>query len=111
MTIKRQDGKKGYAKPDQLEKVTDEEVKWAALGRKVGEFKAGDTVRFLGRSTIHGLNEHVGIITTIERTDGEFSPYRLSEPDFVDSKYDTWTSPEELELIAPVESVVNLRVA
>ncbi|MGG0757524.1 hypothetical protein [Brevibacillus laterosporus] len=111
VSIQDQDGLEGYAKPDQLEKVTDEEAKWASIGRKVGEFKVGDTVRFLGRSTIHGLNEHVGIITTIERTDGEFSSYRLSEPDFVDSKYDTWTSPEELELIAPVESVVNLRVA
>ncbi|MDN9010034.1 hypothetical protein [Brevibacillus laterosporus] len=111
LTIKRQDGKKGYAKHYQLEKATDEEAKWAALGRKVGEFKAGDTVRFLGHSHYHGLNEHVGIITTIERTNGEFSPYRLSMPDFVTSDYNTWTKPEELELIAPVESTVNLRVA
>ncbi|WP_157452820.1 hypothetical protein [Brevibacillus sp. SKDU10] len=112
LTIKRQDGKKGYARPYQLENVTDEEVKWAALGRKVGEFKAGDIVRFLGRRlNVHGLNEHVGIITTIERTDGARSPYRLSMPDFVTSDYNTWTKPEELELIAPVESTVNLRVA
>ncbi|MCZ0847780.1 hypothetical protein O0536_24320, partial [Brevibacillus laterosporus] len=110
-SIQDQDGLEGYAKPNQLEKATDEEGKWAALGRKVGEFKAGDTVRFLGRSNIHGLTEHVGIITTIERTDGRFSHYRLSMPDFVNSDYDTWTKPEELELIAPVESVVNLRVA
>ncbi|RCX22904.1 hypothetical protein DFP94_101493 [Fontibacillus phaseoli] len=46
-----------YAKPDQLEKVSAEEVaeieKWAAIGRKVGEFKRGDIVeakRSLGSS-------------------------------------------------------------
>lgn len=46
-----------YAKPDQLEKVSAEEVaeieKWAAIGRKVGEFKRGDVVeakRSLGSS-------------------------------------------------------------
>ncbi|MGG0793134.1 hypothetical protein ABE137_03780 [Brevibacillus laterosporus] len=111
-SIQDQDGLEGYAKPDQLEKVTDEEAKWATLGRQVGEFKVGDTVRFLGRrSGAHGLNGHVGIITTIERSNGFESPYRLNIPDFVDSDYNTWTKPEELELIAPVESVVNLRVA
>ncbi|AYK07739.1 hypothetical protein [Brevibacillus laterosporus] len=112
VSIQDQDDLEGYANPDQLEKATDKEAKWAALGRKVGEFKAGDTVRFLGRRLgVHGLNKHVGIITTIERTDGARSPYRLSMPDFVTSDYNTWTKPEELELIAPVESVVNLRVA
>lgn len=112
VTINKQSRGKGYAKPDQLEKVTDEEAEWAALGRKVGEFKAGDTVRFLGRrSGGHGLNGHVGIITTIERIDGVESPYRLNMPDFVNSVYGTWTGPEELELVAPVESSVNLRVA
>ncbi|WP_068792810.1 hypothetical protein [Brevibacillus laterosporus] len=112
VTIKRQNGSRGYAKPYQLEKATDKEAKWAEIGRKVGEFKEGDTVRFLGRrSGGHGLNRHVGIITTIKQSDGVESPYRLSKPDFVDSDYDTWTRPEELELIAPVESTVNLRVA
>ncbi|WP_146068566.1 hypothetical protein [Brevibacillus laterosporus] len=112
VTIKRQDGKKGYAKPDQLEKVTDEEAKWAALGRKVGEFKVGDTVRFLGHpGGIHGLNKHVGVITTIERISGSLVPYWLSKPGFVNDGNGTWTTADQLELIAPVESVVNLRVA
>ncbi|MCZ0847965.1 hypothetical protein O0536_25350, partial [Brevibacillus laterosporus] len=37
-SIQDQDGLEGYAKPNQLEKATDEEGKWAALGRKGGEF-------------------------------------------------------------------------
>ncbi|AUM66409.1 hypothetical protein C0R09_18825 [Brevibacillus laterosporus] len=111
VTIKRQDGKKGYAKPDQLEKVTDKEAKWAEIGRKVGKFKVGDTVRFLGASSCHGLNEHVGIITTVVDDDGTSMPYRLSKPAFVESTDGTWTKADQLELIAPVESVVNLRVA
>ncbi|MBG9788722.1 hypothetical protein [Brevibacillus laterosporus] len=45
VTIKRQDGAEGYANPDQLEKVTGEEAKWAVIGRKVGEFRPGDQVR------------------------------------------------------------------
>ncbi|QIC06135.1 hypothetical protein GOP56_11265 [Brevibacillus sp. 7WMA2] len=111
VTIERQNGSRGYAKPDQLEKATDEEVKWAALGRKVGKFKVGDTVRFLGASVCHGLNEHVGIITTVVDDDGTSMPYRLSKPAFVESTDGTWTKADQLELIAPVESSVNLRVA
>lgn len=111
VTIKRQNGSRGYAKPDQLEKVTDKEAKWAEIGRKVGKFKVGDTVRFLGASSCHGLNEHVGIITTVVDDDGTSMPYRLSKPAFVESTDGTWTKADQLELIAPVESVVNLRVA
>jgi len=39
----------GYAKPEQLEKLSAEEAaeieKWAAIGRKVGEIRAGDIVQ------------------------------------------------------------------
>ncbi|ATO50995.1 hypothetical protein P4V86_15470 [Brevibacillus laterosporus] len=111
-SIQDQDGLEGYANPDQLEKLTSEEAKWAALGRKVGEFKAGDTVRFLGHpGGIHGLNKHVGVITTIERISGSLVPYWLSKPGFVNDGNGTWTTADQLELIAPVESIVNLRVA
>ncbi|MFP3875736.1 hypothetical protein U5N54_03450 [Bacillus paralicheniformis] len=41
----------GYATPDQLELLPEEEVaeieKWAAIGREVGEYKAGDMVQYL----------------------------------------------------------------
>ncbi|MFD1270662.1 hypothetical protein ACFQ3Y_24945 [Paenibacillus motobuensis] len=49
----------GYAKPEQLEKVSAEEIaeierkqaeeaKWAAIGRKVNEYKRGDVVKCIG---------------------------------------------------------------
>lgn len=34
--------------PEQLEKVSEEEAKWAAIGRKVNEYKAGDLVKCVG---------------------------------------------------------------
>lgn len=41
----------GYATPDQLELLPEEEVaeieKWAAIGREVGEYKVGDIVQYL----------------------------------------------------------------
>lgn len=42
--IADKDGLEGYAKPEQLEKVNAEEEKWAAIGRKVNEYKRGDIV-------------------------------------------------------------------
>ncbi|MDE1454796.1 hypothetical protein PVN32_21860 [Bacillus paralicheniformis] len=42
---------RGCATPDQLEPLTEEEAaeieKWAAIGRKVGEYKVGDIVQYL----------------------------------------------------------------
>jgi len=41
----------GYATPDQLELLSEEEAaeieKWAAIGREVGEYKKGDMVQYL----------------------------------------------------------------
>ncbi|MEK3817462.1 hypothetical protein [Bacillus sp. FSL K6-1284] len=41
----------GYATPDQLEILTEEDAaeieKWAAIGRKVGEYRVGDIVQYL----------------------------------------------------------------
>ncbi|MGG3425829.1 hypothetical protein ABER84_08720 [Bacillus licheniformis] len=58
--VRRADGKNieitqvgapGYATPDQLELLPEEEAaeieKWAAIGREVGEYKAGDMVQYL----------------------------------------------------------------
>ena len=58
--VRRADGKNieitqvgapGYATPDQLELLSEEEVaeneKWAAIGREVGEYKIGDVVQSL----------------------------------------------------------------
>ncbi|UOY86848.1 hypothetical protein [Bacillus glycinifermentans] len=44
-------GMHGYATPDQLELLTEEDVaeieKWAAIGREVDEYKKGDVIQYL----------------------------------------------------------------
>jgi len=101
-----------YALPSDIVKVTAEELaeaaeaaKWAAIGRKVGEYKAGDVVKFVKVTGSHGLKDHVGITTEIVRDDkSDRLRYRLAKPTYVPSGDDTWTSAESLELIVPVES-------
>ncbi|WP_178023056.1 hypothetical protein [uncultured Paenibacillus sp.] len=48
-----------YATPEQLEKVSDEELaeieRWAAIGRKVGEFKRGDIVKITSTDKYDGV--------------------------------------------------------
>jgi hypothetical protein len=67
--------------------------KWAAIGRKPGEFKVGDVVRIDSHNFV-GKVEDVGDALLGIRDYG--GRYRGIEKD-------------EVELIAPVESVVNLR--
>jgi hypothetical protein len=84
--------------------------KWAAIGRKPGEFKVGDVVRYIGknpRGNALAVDGFKGIITTIERVSA--SDVKLTKPAFVKSGNDTWADKDDVELIAPVESVVNLR--
>ncbi|WP_434599973.1 hypothetical protein [Bacillus sp. PM43] len=61
----------GYATPDQLEILTEEEAaeierqqaeeaKWAEIGRKVGEYKKGDVVQFKDDYVAIGVVEDVG---------------------------------------------------
>ncbi|MGF7045736.1 uncharacterized protein YodC (DUF2158 family) [Paenibacillus sp. DS2015] len=112
--IERQsDGHIGYADPEQLEKVSAEEARWNAIGRKVGEYKAGDVVKYIGTTSAHGLRDNVGIITVIDReTDGSTLPYHLAKPSGTGKDgVDTWTRAESLELIAPVESLFNVITA
>ncbi|EMT54756.1 hypothetical protein I532_04090 [Brevibacillus borstelensis AK1] len=86
-------GYKGYADPDQLVKVTEEEAKWHAIGREVGQFKEGDIVRIVSKNVV-GKVEDVG--TSL-----------LGISDYSGKYYGP--DKECVELIAPVESVVNLR--
>src|SRR5690606_13669436 len=64
--IKTAASKAGFATPDQLEKVSAEEVaeieKWAAIGRKVNEFKRGDIVQGTG---VHSRNLEVGEVRDV----------------------------------------------
>jgi YD repeat-containing protein len=59
----------GYTAPDQIEKVSAEEVareaesaKWTAIGRKVGEFRKGDVIsaKTTEGGDICGIIEHIG---------------------------------------------------
>ncbi|ATO12220.1 hypothetical protein ACJGE4_15515 [Bacillus velezensis] len=61
----------GYATPDQLEILTEEEAakierqqaeeaKWAKIGRKIGEYKKGDVVQFKDDYVAIGVVEDVG---------------------------------------------------
>ncbi|MGO0707819.1 hypothetical protein [Bacillus velezensis] len=64
-------GGHGYATPDQLEILSEEEAaeierkqaeeaKWAEIGRKVGEYKKGDVVQFKDDYVAIGVVEDVG---------------------------------------------------
>jgi hypothetical protein len=80
-----------------------EEIRWAKIGRKPGEFKKGDIVRYTpytGR-TCHGLKDYPGIITEVDDVSGGF--IYVKKPEFVKSEYGTASDERELELIVPVE--------
>jgi len=89
------DGGPGYARPDQLERVEFEELKFAELGRKPGEFKKGDIVRVIdscvGRLVKGGLYEISG---------------HKGSTEYVTLDGMDWFA--EFELVAPVESRVDL---
>ncbi|TWJ96996.1 hypothetical protein CHCC20493_2514 [Bacillus licheniformis] len=92
----------GFAKPDQLELLSEEEVaeneKWAAIGREVGEYKIGDIVGYDDRTAFetNGFGEVVsesgGGTLRIEAVDnfGDVERYNVD--------------PDELNLIVPVEA-------
>ncbi|MFW5434305.1 hypothetical protein [Paenibacillus apiarius] len=95
------DGSDDYwYKPNQLEKVTEEVAKWAAIGRKVGEFKEGDIARVTPSG--RGDKGHpVGTIGVIEYCP-TWSKLRLR------AGGNLYSHTGNMELVAPVESVVNL---
>ncbi|MEK5323330.1 hypothetical protein [Aeribacillus sp. FSL M8-0254] len=88
-------GDSGYARPDQLDKVDFEELKFAELGRKPGEFKKGDIVRVID-SCGSPLKE--GGLYEISGHDGSIEYVTLDDMD--------WFA--KFELVAPVESRVDL---
>ncbi|MCY7780036.1 hypothetical protein MOB41_16680 [Bacillus haynesii] len=83
----------GFATPDQLELLPEEEVaeieKWAAIGREVGEYKVGDIVQYL----------YDGEICEVVDVD-EAGCVKVAT-----QKYGTCTENQSsIELIAPVEA-------
>ncbi|NHN31171.1 hypothetical protein [Paenibacillus agricola] len=105
-----------WFRPTQIERVSPAEVeavrkqaeksalkvaelaKWSAIGRKVGEIKAGDMVRVLNPL---GSSLEIGEITTVVTPDGTDSP---------DVRHKGGgTRYAEVELIAPVESLFSAK--
>jgi hypothetical protein len=121
--VKSLDSKKtAWFREETLIRATDEEVaeakrklaekenadKWAAIGRKPGEFKTGDVVRLLDDSALAGEASAIikrGDLGTLGE-EGAFGNFRFM---FRGVSSGNWVSPKRIELVAPVESVVNLR--
>ncbi|MEZ3605433.1 hypothetical protein OB894_01375 [Bacillus subtilis] len=84
----------GYATPDQLEILSEEEAaehkKWAEIGREVGEYKVGDVVRY-----DHGDNEICEVVDDTEdgRVGVQTKDYGICRE-----------KPDTLRLITPVEA-------
>jgi hypothetical protein len=89
------DGGPGYARPDQLEKVDFEELKFTKLGRKPGEIKKGDIVRVI--DSCAGLLKKGGLYE-ISGNEGK--------SEYVTLEGINWFA--EFELVAPVESRVDI---
>ncbi|WP_188069012.1 hypothetical protein [Brevibacillus brevis] len=85
------------------ERKKAEEAKWSAIGRKVGEFKDGDVVRVINGEGSRVPTGEIGIIAEIDRYNVMF---RVNTATI---KSENWQNRWDIELIAPVESVVNLR--
>ncbi|WP_338461622.1 hypothetical protein V5G20_17960 [Brevibacillus borstelensis] len=83
-------------KLEEKRRLHELEAKWHAIGRKVGEFKRGDVVK-----TLQEVGGHpVGTIGVIAKWEPDHSH-------LIEANGETYFH-MALELIAPVESVVNL---
>ena len=79
-----------------------EEDRWDKIGRKPGEFKEGDLVRFNPREGLtHGLIKYPSIITEVKRAEVGTV---LEKPSFVKNNVGTLTPKKDIELICPVEN-------
>lgn len=88
-----------------VRKETQEIAQWNAIGRKVGEYKAGDVVRVIKSCWIADTKE--GDITSIaELRRGGVALTQLNS-----SGVNAWVIAEEIELLAPVESLFNTTTA
>lgn len=103
-------GQPGYAKPNQLEKVSAEEIaklaeeaQWAKIGRKVGEYKAGDVVEVMKYTGYVPLGS-IGVVSNV--TIGE--DFRVNTPEHTSGNFH---DAEDVKLIAPVESLFNVTTA
>jgi hypothetical protein len=80
--------------PKYFRKATDEEIRWAKIGRKPGEFKKGDIVRYLG-----GAPTKKGeLVEVYEDTSGTTTKIK-----WVDDYGVCTERNDDLELVTPVE--------
>lgn len=90
---------------EEQEKIDEQERekhKWDKIGRKPGEFKEGDLVRFNPRKGLtHGLIKYPSIITEVKRAEVGTV---LEKPSFVKNNVGTLTPKKDIELICPVEN-------
>ncbi|OLF86385.1 hypothetical protein [Bacillus paralicheniformis] len=92
----------GYATPDQLELLPEEEAaeieKWAAIGREVGEYKEGDVVAYDDRNWFEnsGIGEIVGF--------GDKGNPEVEAIDYGGHRTSYFLKPELLNLVTPVEA-------
>ena len=84
-----------FFKEEDLRPATESDLKWAEIGRRVGEYREGDVVRVIRDSSGH----RVGAIGVVSKTNKNV---------LVDVHGQSYW--ETVELVAPVESVVNLKV-
>nr|WP_277709424.1 hypothetical protein [Bacillus subtilis]WEZ21211.1 hypothetical protein P5661_06430 [Bacillus subtilis] len=91
----------GFATPDQLEILSEEEAaeykKWAGIGREVGEYKEGDVVAYDDPEWF----QNSGIGEVIELMDG--TPCVLAT-NSRGSKVPIYVSTEQVKLVTPVEA-------
>ncbi|MCY8754790.1 hypothetical protein [Bacillus haynesii] len=91
----------GYATPDQLEIVSEEEAaeieKWAAIGREVGEYKVGDVVSY--DDPICFENSGIGEVEGF----GDRGNPEVNSINYNGHKTSYILTPDRLKLVAPVE--------
>lgn len=89
-------------------KQAEEAEKWAAIGREVGEFKVGDVVR-VGKNYSGHLEGTIGVVV---KWPSHFTSHFTCKNLAIEANgivKDHSGEESDLTLIAPVESVVNLR--
>ncbi|MGD2353387.1 hypothetical protein ACP8H2_17040 [Bacillus subtilis] len=90
----------GFATPDQLEILSEEEAaehkKWAEIGREVGEFKVGDIVRVIDTGCSNLSVGDIGPISEIDESCAQVSARNLTDVN--------WVAFKRIELITPVEA-------
>jgi hypothetical protein len=77
-------------------KATDEEIRWAKISRKPGEFKKGDIVKF--RDTLYEVNEYQ---PEFRKSDGH--KFYAHEKGMTLGENEYWVFIDDVELITPVE--------